>query len=245
MKLFIKAFVFIVAVCFPFLSLANGYYSLVAGGVGYSKIGKTQTLQLSTTPPGLFDRYVAQNNGRLSLLGALEVGYLISLSPKLSLSLGVNGDYLYFHNDLQGTVWPLVNISPDFDRLSYCYKARSFLLLGQFRLFWHFVTKSSIYASAGFGSSWNQLKSYSETPLPGSSAAPMLVPFADNTKAAFAFAVGAGYSYAFSAHVSMMIGYLYLYAGEGQLGATLQDTSDRLHSGLLSAHLFTLSFLFT
>ncbi len=225
-------------------AFAGRWFGALNTGLGFSAVGKTQNLLLLTTPT-LVNRYSADRNTEFSSLIGVEGGYKFNLKQKLQLALTLQAAYLHY-GAFTGTVHPCWNITQNMDPYGYSYNAASYLLMVHLQLLWMLSSSWQPFISSAMGAAWNRLSGYSEYTLPGSTGAPMLIPFRNNTCAALAFALGLGVNHQINQHLAIQFSYRYIYAGHGELGTTpLQNTNQRLQSGLLSAHLFAISLLFS
>jgi len=213
-------------------------------GLGVSHTNQTQDLTLQTSPsPGLTNQYDSVNTSFSTRL----VGFGLSkaaatLKKEAQVSLGVEA--LYLSNDeVSGTVRPLINVGPDFDRLNFSYQFKSLLFLAKATLSKkNLIQKWGGYVDVGVGGSFNDASSYHESILTGSTAIPTASPFANNNKAQFAFSVGAGVTHQVASRSEISIGYKYINTGANDLGLSAnQSTQQHLSFKNLGHHLLTLS----
>lgn len=215
-------------------------------GYGVTSADQTQTFRLNDTPsPGLDNRYL----GHSTLRGAAMLGIgleqrVITSDPTLSRSFGIELDYLQ-NNAVNGTVQPMVNVSPDFDELRYRYDIHT----GVLQLTAKFVKERVAgclngYLQAGLGLAANIFADYREYAPDDSSGSPMLRPFANKTTLDVAFSAGTG----LTRHTSfgeVTVGYRYFNTGRGRLKKSpLQQTNNAIVLRSLNFHFLHLSVMF-
>lgn len=202
------------------LAMKASYWTpTILYGVGTTHAAQTQTLRLANTPdPGLENRYV----GESMLNGATILGFALEREVKsiwhgTTSRLGVEFDYLR-NNSVKGTVEPMVNVAPDFDQLNYVYNIQTYFLQATGKLIKRLHSKLDGYLQLGIGAAGNRLSAYQEYPSIGSSAAPMLSPFQNNTTYNPAFSLGFGAIFQITQFIGLSLNYRYIYAGKGQFG---------------------------
>jgi opacity protein-like surface antigen len=130
----------------------------------------------------------------------------------------------------------MVNVDPDFDTLNYSYNVNSYALqatakLSKLNLIHHF----GFYLQAGAGGARNYFTNYTESSPTGSSAAPMLAPFSDDSTARFAYTLGGGILYQPGETMRVSLGYRYMNMGSGQFRKSpVQQTDNTLTYPLIS-----------
>ena len=92
------------------------------------------------------------------------------------------------------------------------------------------------------GGARNNLSDYTEESPIGSSAAPMLLPFGDESTVQFAYSIGAGILFQVNNSTQLSIGYRYFNSGSGSLKKSpIQQTNDTLEFSPLSHHFIIFS----
>lgn len=223
---------------------SNIHPSLVAGS-GYTTVGGAQNVWLAVTPePGLENTYSSGGKQRGTFLLGLALENACATNLKnLESAIGVEIDYLRNHS-LTGVVQPMVNVAPDFDTLNYSYSTNSYLLLATGKLSkLNILSNLGGYLQLGVGGAYNKLADYTEISPTGSSAAPMLAPFANGYTTKFAYSIGAGILWQFCGSTRVAIGYRYINSGLGSFNTSpIQQTKNTLDFASLGHHFFTLSF---
>lgn len=224
----------------PALGYTNSNWTpLFIIGDGITRADQNQTLRLNNTPaPGLTNRYVGSSTLYGSALFALAFEKELTASfSGFMINLGFEIDYMRNHS-ISGTVQPMVNVAPDFDRLRYVYDIQTILLQAYGKL----IKKNLIgcldgYLQAGLGTAANELYDYREYSPANSSAAPMLAPFQNKNTLNPALSVGIGVSYAVSNCSRVSFGYRYFYSGEGKFGkSAVQQTNASFKLSSISFH---------
>ncbi|MDX1901004.1 MAG: hypothetical protein SFW66_03240 [Gammaproteobacteria bacterium] len=219
--------------CQAFASTVHsGWRKTFLFGYGITNADQTQTVHIADTPsPGLDNRYVGSSklNGSILFGFALEKEFATSFKNSIAAA-GFEMDYLR-NKSVNGTVEPMVNVSPDFDILKYFYDIQSIVLQATAKL-----TKQELfhnvsgYIQAGLGPAINQLSNYREYAPGDSTASPMLSPYGDKTTVNPALSAGIGVTYklkSYDAYVSF--GYRFFYTGRGKLTRSpAQQTSNSI-----------------
>lgn len=212
-------------------------------GYGYTRVGDAQNLWLNTTPdPGLENTYTSGGQQRGTFLLGFALDKTISNLKGIESALGLELDYLRNPN-ISGVVEPMVNVAPDFDTLNYSYDMTSYLVQATAKLTkTNIINNLGVYLQAGLGGTLNRFSDYTETSPTGSSAAPMLSPFGNESTLQLAFSLGAGFSYQVGNSARYSVGYRYINTGMGGLDTSpVQQTSHTLNFSPLNHHFIIFS----
>jgi opacity protein-like surface antigen len=217
-ELFLATFLFL-----PLTSFANVIDAYLSGGATFSWLTNDKTVQIS---PFVTNKYDADNDLEVGPLGGIGIGFTRVFNPRVAGFFSLAGYYVNF-DKVDGTEHPFVNAGSDFDTLSYQFRAESFALLAEGRLFYAALAWQP-FILVGVGVSWNELYDYSEAPSgPGSTAESVPHVFGDHTEAAFAYEVGLGIQYNSGCGFActdptsawkVSLDYRYMNMGKGQLG---------------------------
>jgi opacity protein-like surface antigen len=221
-----------------------GWRPSILVGYGITHADQTQTVNLADTPaPGLDNRYV----GDSTLYGAVLLGFAFdktfeTAAKNMLGAAGLEVDYLR-NNAVNGTVLPMINVSPDFDQLKYVYDIHSFLIQATAKLIKQdILCNVDGYVQAGLGAAINRLSDYREYSPGESTAAPMLSPFGDKDNISPALSAGIGFTYHLRQQTSVSLGYRYFYAGRGRLmKSPIQQTNASITLSPISYQFLLLS----
>jgi len=207
----------------PLTSFANVIDVYLSGGATFSWITNEKTVKISSF---VTNEYDADNDLKVGPLGGIGIGHTWVFNPQVAGFFSLAGYYVNF-DKIEGTEHPFVNAGNDFDTLSYQFRAESFAMLAEGRIFY---TPHALqpFILVGLGVSWNELYKYSEEPSSDESTGePVPNAFGDHTETAFAYEVGVGVQYNSACGFSctdptsawkVALDYRYMNLGKGQLG---------------------------
>lgn len=207
-------------------------------GSGYTRIGTAQNLWLANSPePGLENTYTSGGQQRGTFLLGFALEQTITNQNNIEGVAGLEIDFVK-NPSINGIVQPMVNVAPDFDTLNYSYDMTSYLLEATAKLSkLNILPGLGAYLQAGAGGTLNRLSDYTEVSPAGSSAAPMLEPFGNETTIRFAYSLGAGVFYQVGDSSRFAIGYRYINAGSASLDKSpVQQSNQSLNISPLSYH---------
>lgn len=189
-------------------------------GYGNLTTHQTQTVHLADTPaPGLDNRYV----GSSKFTGAILMGLAFekefdALFKDTKAAAGFEINYLG-NKSIDGTVEPMINVSPDFDVLNYYYDIDSYVFQATAKYVrQEYIRNFGLYIQGGLGAAINRLSDYFEYAPGDSTAAPMLYPFGNRTTVSPAVSAGIGVTYKIGhSDKYVSFGYRYFYTGRAKL----------------------------
>ena len=182
---------------FNAFAISNNFFSQLHFGLGRTYLKNDMQIRLVNSPnPGVTNRYRSDNNNNDM---TINIGGIIGKKLHVNdydFQLGLEGNILHY-GQVTGTVYPLVNINPNFDRLNFYYRVDSYQLMANFGLTKHLKSRLSTSFNFGVGNSWNRASDYYEGIIPGSTARPMANGFKNNTRSSFAFSLGLSINYTY------------------------------------------------
>ncbi len=221
--MFKKEFILVSFLFLPSTSFPSVIDAYLSGGATFSWTTNEETVQIS---PFVTNEYDADNDLEVGPLGGIGIGHTWLFNPQVAGFFSLAGYYVNF-DKVEGTEHPFVNAGSDFDTLSYQFRAESFAMLAEGRVFY---TPHALqpFVLVGLGVSWNELYKYSEAPSSAASTAePVPNAFGDHTEASFAYEVGVGVQYNSGCGFSctdpanawkVLLDYRYMNLGKAQLG---------------------------
>jgi hypothetical protein len=217
-------------------------------GYGITNANQTQTVHSANTPsPSLDNRYIGSN----TLYGAALFGLAFEKEFETSFkntssTLGLEIDYMR-NNSVNGTVEPMVNVSPNFDVLKYFYDIHTLAIqmTGKY-IKQKLIYNAGVYIQAGLGGAINRLSNYHEYAPDYSATAPMLLPYGNKNTSNLALSAGAGVIIPVGNHpTNTSIGYRIFYTGRGRLmKSPIQQTNASLVLSPITYQFITVSLEF-
>lgn len=232
-------------VIYPAYANYNPYIS-ITGGASRTKIGKAQTISLSSTA---FDTKYTANSGYItSPYFGVAAGIFVPTEKDFNLQLGI-GVYETYIGKAKGAVYK----NPNFPTPNefYQYKLHSTAIVAEAQIskpigLNHAPQKTFLpYLKLGVGTAINYAYNYQETPATATDVA--TPPFTSRITMSPAIQIGAGVAMKIKQNWTAGIGYQYSYLGTAKLGLSpAQSTTNQLKTKRLTTNslLFNLTYMF-